>query len=77
MDVRIKEAITNWGFSSENGEEFRRFKPGINGIVSVHYHACAAPGDQHYVDVLYNDDRLERHFNLSEVIFYAPGEKNG
>ena len=48
---------------------------GVNDVKEIKYHEPHGDGDKHFVDVLFENGRTTRCFDVVNIQFYAKGEK--
>lgn len=63
----------DWYFTPE-GEKYKKYKVGSDGVVSIVEHSARGDGDRWYYDVYFKDGHIERIFNVNKV-FMVPSER--
>lgn len=66
---KVETLVVDWHFSEENGEEYLKIEPGLNGVKEIRYYPPAVEGDRHHADVEFNDGSVCREFNINSVSF--------
>jgi hypothetical protein len=63
----IKEIQYDWYFTPE-GEEYKKYRVGSDGVSAIVEHRAQGDGDKWFYDVHFEDGRVERIFNINKVI---------